>query len=211
MLTQNAPVSADDKRVRLLEATRRVMAERGVAGCTTKEIAKAAGVAQGTIYNQFHDKADLYLSVASELIPEFLRRSPEQPGRRAPRSLLIKVANETIAAMDELVPLLCGIVGEPELRAGAHERWAEKRRTNGTSFSGLTDYFTAEQAAGTIGDQVDPAVLARMFVGTVFHHAFMRLLAGESNMELTGRRFVESLVDAVLAAAGAPRVEAPSC
>jgi hypothetical protein len=41
-----------------------------------------------------------------------------------------------------------------------------------------------------------------MFVGTVFHHTFMRLLMGESNLEMTGRRFVESVVDGVLAAAG---------
>jgi AcrR family transcriptional regulator len=210
VLTQNAPVRPDDKRARLLEATRRVMAERGVAGCTTQEIAKAAGVAQGTIYNQFRDKADLYLSVASDLIPEFLRRPPEEPGRKAPRAVLTKVANETITAMSELVPLLCGIVGEPELRAGAHDRWKEKR-SSGKSFAGLTEYFRAEQAAGTIGDRVEAAVLARMFVGTVFHHAFMRLLVGESNLELSGKRFVASLVDAVLAAAGPPGAERPSC
>src|SRR5438067_3887028 len=164
------------------------MAERGVAGCTTKEIAKAAGVAEGTIYNQFRDKADLYLSVAAELMPEFLRRIPEDPGRKPPRQLLIKIANETIAAFDELIPLLSGIVGEPELRAGAHDRFTEKRAA-GKAFTGLTDYFTAAQEAGTIGDRVEPAMLARMFIGTVFHHTFMRLLMGASNLEMTGRRF----------------------
>lgn len=199
MLTQKP--DTDDKRARLIEAARRVMAERGVAGCTTKEIARAAGVSEGTIYNQFRDKADLYLSVAAELIPQFLREIPEDPGRRHPRSLLIKVANETLTAMDELVPLLAGIMGEPELLAGMQERWATGK-ASGKTYAGLTGYFREEQAAGRIGDRVDAAILARMFIGTVFHHAFMRLLVGESNLELGGRRFVESLVDAVLAAAG---------
>ena len=201
MLTQR---DADDKRARLIAAARRVIVERGVAGSTTKEIARAAGVAEGTIYNQFRDKADLYLSVASELIPQFLRQVPEDRGRRHPRALLVKIANETLEAMDELVPLLAGIMSEPELLADAQARWTTDK-TKSKTFAGLSGYFREEQAAGRIGDQVDAAVLARMFIGTVFHHGFMRLLVGESNLELTGRRFVESLVDGVLAAAGPPR------
>jgi AcrR family transcriptional regulator len=201
VLTQDNATRSDDKRARLLEAARLVMAERGVAGCTTKEIAKAAGVAEGTIYNQFRDKADLYLSVAADLIPELLRRLPEQNGKKPPRAQLIKVANETIAAMDALIPLLSGIIAEPELRAGARERWSGKRSAGRTPF-GLTEYFRLAQAAGTIGDRVDAPVLARLFLGAIFHHSFMRLLLDESNFELSGRRFVESVVDGVLAAAG---------
>jgi len=207
VLTQNGSL---DKRARLIEAARRVMAERGVAGCTTKEIARAAGVSEGTIYNQFRDKADLYLSVASEVIPQFLRRMPEEPGRRAPRAVLVKIASETLGAMDELIPLLAGIMGEPELLTGARTRWSAGK-AKGKSFGGLTEYIREEQAAGRIGDRVDPAVLARMLVGTMFHHAFMRLLVGEQNLEPTGRKFVESLVDGVLAAAGPVREEAAKC
>jgi hypothetical protein len=103
--------------------------------------------------------------------------------------------------MNELIPVLAGIMGEPELLAGARARWTTGKASGKTS-AGLTGYFREAQEAGRIGDRVDAAVLARMFIGTVFHHGFMRLLVGESNLELGGRRFVESLVDGVLAAAG---------
>ena len=205
MLTQRDGHTVDDKRERLIEAARRLMAERGVAGCTTKEIAKAAGVAEGTIYNQFRDKSDLYLSVAAAIMPEFLRRLEDAPGRRDTRTLLIKVGNDTIKAMNELIPLFSGMLAEPELRAGVRERW-KTQRAGGKPYGGLTEYFRTEQAAGTIGDGVEPAVLARMFVGSIFHHVFMRLLINEPSLEPTGRRFVESIVDAVLAAAGPVRV-----
>ncbi|MEX2392994.1 MAG: hypothetical protein WD826_00810, partial [Actinomycetota bacterium] len=75
--------------------------------------------------------------------------------------------------------------------------------------TGLTDYFSAEQAAGRIGDRVEAAMLARMFIGAVFHHAFMGLLIGETELELRGKRFVTSLVDAILAAAGDVGAETP--
>ncbi|MEX2392993.1 MAG: helix-turn-helix domain-containing protein, partial [Actinomycetota bacterium] len=120
-----------DTRSRLIAAARQVMAERGVAGCTTKEIAREAGVAEGTIYNQFTDKADLYLSLASDLIPELLR-NPTDPGGREPRALLTKVATETVAAMNELIPLLSGIVGEPELLHGARARWSVRKASGET-------------------------------------------------------------------------------
>jgi AcrR family transcriptional regulator len=183
------------------------MAERGVAGCTTKEIAKAAGVAEGTIYNQFRDKSDLYLSVAAAIMPEFLRRLEDAPGRRDPRTLLVKVGNDTLKAMTELIPLFSGMIAEPELRAGVRERW-RSQRAEGKPYGGLTEYLRAEQADGTIGDGVEANVLARMFVGTIFHHVFMRLLINEPSLEPTGRKFVESVVDAVLAAAGPARVKA---
>jgi AcrR family transcriptional regulator len=192
-----------DTRTRLIAAARQVMAERGISGCTTKEIARCAGVAEGTIYNQFEDKADLYLSVVSDLIPELLRNPPSSNGRD-PRTVLIKVATETITAMNELVPLLSGIVGEPDLVNGARARWTA-RKASGKAASGLADFFAAEQAAGRIGDRVDAAILARMFFGTIFHHAFMSLLMGPSELEPSGRKFVEALVDAVLAAGGERR------
>src|SRR4051812_40344255 len=113
--------------------------------------------------------------------------------------------------MTELIPILCGVIGEPDLRAGAHARWtADRAARKGMPF-GLTEYFRAAQDAGTIGRNLEPEILARMFVGTAFHHTFMRLLAGESNLELTGRRFVETLVDGVLTAAGPANAEQASC
>ncbi len=207
MLTQRNGHTTEDKRERLIEAARRLMAERGVAGCTTKEIAKAAGVAEGTIYNQFRDKSDLYLSVAAAIMPEFLRRLPDEPGHGDPRTLLVKVGTDTIKAMQELIPLFSGMLGEPELRAGVRERWRSERNV-GKPHGGLTEYLLAAQAAGRIGDGADPSVLARMFIGSIFHHVFMRLLINEPGLEPTGRKFVESVVDAVLAAAGPAKVKA---
>ena len=49
----------------LLEAARRVFAERGYEATGTPEIAAAAGVAVGTFYRYFDDKLACYLELSS--------------------------------------------------------------------------------------------------------------------------------------------------
>src|SRR2546422_3334111 len=45
----------------ILEAARRVFAERGFHEATVDEIAEAAGVAKGTVYLYYHSKKEIYL------------------------------------------------------------------------------------------------------------------------------------------------------
>ena len=53
-------------RARLIEATRSVVREVGYAHASTRAIAQAAGVAEGTIYRHFPDKASLFLATVLE-------------------------------------------------------------------------------------------------------------------------------------------------
>src|SRR2546428_1190638 len=57
---------SNDKRGRILDAAIRVFAERGFHSATVAEIARAAGVADGTIYLYFKGKDDLLLRLFDE-------------------------------------------------------------------------------------------------------------------------------------------------
>jgi AcrR family transcriptional regulator len=54
------------KRERLLAAARSLFAERGYAATTTAQLARAAGVAEGTVFHHFASKRALLEAVASE-------------------------------------------------------------------------------------------------------------------------------------------------
>jgi AcrR family transcriptional regulator len=56
----------EEKRARLLAAARRLFAARGYAATTTAQLAKAAGVAEGTVFHHFASKRALLAAVASE-------------------------------------------------------------------------------------------------------------------------------------------------
>src|SRR6266853_3156193 len=64
--TVQAREQRNDKRARILDAAVKVFAERGYFSSTVAEIARAAGVADGTIYLYFKSKDDLLLSVFDE-------------------------------------------------------------------------------------------------------------------------------------------------
>ncbi len=52
-----------DKRRQILEAAERVFRAKGLAGATTREIARDAGCAEGTIYLHFEDRMALFSAV----------------------------------------------------------------------------------------------------------------------------------------------------
>ena len=58
----------DDKRQRILDAAVRVFAKKGYHGAKVAEIAKKAGVADGTIYLYFRDREDILVSLFDEVM-----------------------------------------------------------------------------------------------------------------------------------------------
>ena len=58
-------MSPDDRRKAILDALIPLLVERG-GDVTTKEIARAAGIAEGTVFRVFPDKATLLFAAAQE-------------------------------------------------------------------------------------------------------------------------------------------------
>src|SRR6266850_2749509 len=80
---------ANDKRARILDAAIKVFAERGFHTATVAEIARAAGVADGTIYLYFKSKDDLLLRLFDEKMTDLLgeARSALEEEKSAPARL----------------------------------------------------------------------------------------------------------------------------
>jgi TetR/AcrR family fatty acid metabolism transcriptional regulator len=97
---------AGDKRERILAAAERIFARHGFFAARVSEIAKEAGVADGTIYLYFKSKDDLLISlfesrmkqVNEQLRAAIADRAPAEQLRAFIRAYLQLVADEPAAA-----------------------------------------------------------------------------------------------------------------
>src|SRR5512134_1508286 len=62
-MTAHSPAPAGDKRERILDAAERIFARDGFFAAKVADVAKDAGVADGTIYLYFKSKDDLLISL----------------------------------------------------------------------------------------------------------------------------------------------------
>ena len=67
--------SRDDKRGRILSAAVKVFARKGYFASRVADVARAAGVADGTIYLYFQGKEDLLVSLFEEVMAEHVARA----------------------------------------------------------------------------------------------------------------------------------------
>jgi AcrR family transcriptional regulator len=119
-------------RERVLAAARRLFAERGVRAVTMSDVARAAGVAKGTVFHRFGDRAGLALALLDEaersLQDQLLHGSPPigpgAPPRERLRAFLAALAAFTVEHR-ELLLEVDGAAPGARYRTGAYRAWQQ--------------------------------------------------------------------------------------
>ncbi len=111
-----APVErrdAAEHRQHILDAARRLVAERGVDGVSMQQIARAAGVGQGTLYRRYAHKGALCMALLTENVAraqEDVRTYLGSCGPSTPaRAQLEYVLSRHVAFNEENAPLLSAV------------------------------------------------------------------------------------------------------
>jgi AcrR family transcriptional regulator len=107
-------------RVALLDAARRLMAERGVHGASTRDVAAAAGVNQALVYRYFGSKEKLFAEAAGRGVSESgIETMTDTPLADLPRRLLEGALDngDSTAPQDDLLAVLTGGLDDESVRA----------------------------------------------------------------------------------------------
>ncbi|WP_332692952.1 TetR/AcrR family transcriptional regulator [Halalkalibacter lacteus] len=72
ILDSNEETKFSEKQLKIIEAAIEIFSEKGFAATSTSEIAKKAGVAEGTIFRHYKTKKELLVSIVSPLMTKLL-------------------------------------------------------------------------------------------------------------------------------------------
>ena len=159
-------------RARLVEATTRVVAEIGYAHATTRAIAEEAGVAEGTIYRHFPDKASLFYAAVLERNAAMVEDISVLAGRAGAATVeanLVELLSRLASLRDQVLPLELAILTDPE-----HATWRQEMASNLRSGrligppKVIADYLEAEQKLGRIRSDLPAAEVAGVLLATLF-------------------------------------------
>jgi len=180
MTVHSAPDRGTDKRERILAAAETVFAKHGFFAARVAEIAKEAGVADGTIYLYFKSKDDLLISwfetrmkqVNEVLRTEIAAHPPCDQLRAFIKRYLQLVHDEPVAA--EVLTI--------ELRQSSKFMKEYENPQFADFLRMLGGIITAGQDRGELDDSIPSHVAARMIFGMLDELALAWVLAKQPSI-----------------------------
>jgi TetR/AcrR family fatty acid metabolism transcriptional regulator len=182
--------ASPDKRDALLKAATRVFASRGFFGAQVADVARAAGLAAGTVYLYFHNKDDLLVSIFERTMQVAI----------ADAQAALESVPDPVERLRHLAHLHLGrlgrdrdlaIVFQVELRQSTKfmERFSSTQLRDYLGI--IRETIAAAQASGVFRADVNPTLAAKIFFGALDEMA--------TNWILSTRRYsLDADADAVV-------------
>ncbi len=163
-----APEKAEkpDKREAILKAAIRTFASRGFFNAQVADVARAAGVAAGTVYLYFRGKDDLLVSIFDKTMREAIAEGKAALEDLAdPVERLRRIARLHLGRMGRDRDL--AVVFQVELRQST--KFMEQFSSTGvrTYLGVIRDVIAGGQAAGVFRRDLNPTVAAKIFFGAL--------------------------------------------
>lgn len=181
------------RRTQILRGAAEVFAKKGFHKATTKEIAQAAQVAEGTIYNYFENKRELLLAMvqmfATASLQEIILDHPPEDPREFLRKILLDRYQLLRDRGHIVAPLMAETFTDPSLREEIYRRVA-------IPLTRLMEQYLQHQIeAGRLRPGVDPVIATRAFVGALGVNIGLKLSGIEPRYaDLPAEAIIDQLV-----------------
>jgi AcrR family transcriptional regulator len=165
------PPSEAQTRTRILQAAQKLFASKGFDGTTTRDLAQAAGVAEGTLFRYFSNKKSILVEVATsgwvDILTDLLTELSEMGSYKAIAQVMRRRMWNLHKNVDLLKVCFMEVQFHPDLRDRIQEEVINKMTDVAEAF------FQSAMDKG-IYRQTDAKLVAKVFLG-------MFAIAGFSN------------------------------
>lgn len=193
------PVVISDRVI--VNAARKVFLAHGYQG-STRDVARLAGISEGSIFKRFKTKTDLFLAAMDmeSMLSSSQERLLASVGSAGIRQTLIKHGETLLKRLQIIVPRMlmfnaCGVVFAKGCKLSRPAPPVQHIRC-------LTHYFQAEIKCGRLR-MGSPEVQAHIFVGSLAHYVICETLF--QYRSATPSVFVRQVTDTILADADPSR------
>ena len=187
---------------RLLAVAREVFLERGIRA-TTLEVARRAGVSEGSLFHRFKSKEGLFaaaMNFDAEEAPRRLHDALRDIEALEVHEGLLKLSTTLLEIGRIALPIMMMSWSNPKLSG---ETPFDKKRAKYREFlKAFGAYLERNMDEGKLR-RLDAEVLARTLIGSVHHYAMTRTLMEADEVLIPEGMFVRGFVDLLLNGAGA--------
>lgn len=195
MLDPNA-----DFKEQMIEARRRqiligaaqVFAKKGFHKATTKEIAQAAGVAEGTIYNYFRNKRELLLAMVEMIGTQTLKSIIVDHPPDDPKEFLSMIIRDRIQLIQDfghlMAPLAAEIFSDASLREEVYTHILRP-------LTELVEQHLQRQIDAGNFRRINPVIITRALMGTLILNSAIKFSGIDTRYEDVS---IETLIEEIV-------------
>jgi len=159
---RNTPQTEEDTRTKILQAALQLFARQGYDGTTTKDLAKSAGVAEGTLFRHFANKKAILIEVATagwvDILTDLLTELSEMGSYKAVSQVMKRRMLHMRKNSDLMRVCFVEAQYHPELRESIQAEVITKMTEVAEAF------FETAMEKG-IYRQMNPKIVAQVFLG----------------------------------------------
>ncbi|MEL6161274.1 MAG: TetR/AcrR family transcriptional regulator [Cyanobacteria bacterium J06554_11] len=186
----------EETQAKILKAAQKLFARRGYGGTTTRDLAQAAGVAEGTLFRHFENKKAILVEVATqgwmEILTDLLTELSEMASYKAVAQVMRKRMLSLNANTDMLRVCFMEAQFHPELRDRIQAEVIDKMTDVAEAF------FQTAMDRG-VYRPMNPRVVARIFLGMFTVSGFSQTTMSEDGSSPDDmKEMAETLADIFL-------------
>lgn len=183
----------ETRRRQILMGAAQVFAEKGYHKATTKEIAQAAGISEGTIYNYFGNKRELLLAMIDLIALQSIKGVFAADPPADPQEFLTMILHNRYQLAEQygylMAPIMAEIFVDADLRAAVYEQIVLPIAGH------MEQYLQTYIDAGRIRP-VDPMIITRAFVGSILVNFSLKFSGVEARYEnISADEMIDQLIE----------------
>ncbi|MFA5321466.1 MAG: helix-turn-helix domain-containing protein [Smithella sp.] len=197
---------------KILEAAIDVFSEKGFSRATTSEIAKRAGVAEGTIFRYFKVKKDILRGILIQMI--YLAGEPviiEGVSKilldtqiKDLREVLKSFIKDRLQLIESLYPMIKIIITEALYHEDIREAFFENVTSRGVEI--FTIFHRRMLERGLIRKNLDALAMARSIMGNIFLFVVTRQFIPEKFISKNTDEELDTVIDIIMYGIAVPEI-----